>query len=427
MPFLIRIVAQRVVLLVLSSMTILGLGPETNLGTTATTTENEQVEQPSFLSIPIPEINILNLPIANKTKIEDIKTSIPIIPEIPIKTPVIRVTEKKVEETTPTQSTPIKSPATQQTPTQSTPIDRTPVTQPVVEKPPETISETKPETKIATEVIPDTSSINSIENIVVNILCIRQVGNRTSLTNGSGVIISSSGIVLTNAHVAQHFLLKDQGYNCSIRRENIPLYGFNAVPLYISEKWIENNFSQIKSSAPTGTGKYDYALLLITGNTNPTASLPKFPSTKFNTATKFLDTGDTVTIAGYPAQMTSSLEVAKNNALQTERVRIREIFTLETSSVDVVSTTDSVVAQRGASGGGVFKNDELGGIVVSTKNGNDPMKLSANVLTLSYINRELKNETGKTISEIISGNVIKQAEDFVTVGQRLTQLLMKSF
>lgn len=398
MPFLIRIIAQRIVLLVISSVTILGLAPQTNIGDESKNPETQQPEIVvkditnlfSDIHIPLPKINILNIPKANLTKPDDIKTPIPIIPKEPVKAPVPKVTEQV--------STPKETPTPKVTAT----------------------------TSVVTPPTPDNSNESSIENMLVNILCVRQIGNKISLTTGSGVIISSSGVVLTNAHVAQQFLLKDAGFNCTLRRENIPLYGFNAVPLYISEKWIEENYKQINSSSPSGTGQYDYALLLITNNTNPTLALPNFSTLPISTESNFLDAGDMISIAGYPGKITSSLEIAKNTELKTDNVRIREIFTLGQNTVDVVATSDTDVAQRGSSGGGAFKENELGGIIVSTNTGTTASKLVANILTLSYINREIKNETGKNLSGFISGDLQKQVKSFEIVAPHLTELLMRN-
>jgi hypothetical protein len=406
MPIILRIIAQRIILVALSSITVLGLGPQID---NQSTSEEQPVfeEEKSILeriSFPLPKTNILNLPEANSTKPEDTKTTPPIIPKEPTKTSFIDI---------PSISPKIKT-ITEET-------ERVVVenkTQEKTEEPKSTVS--------VQDIIEDNSETNSIENVSVNILCVKQSGNKTSLTTGSGVIISSSGVVLTNAHVAQYFLLKDSGYNCTLRRENIPLYGFNAKPLYISESWIENNYKQITSSAPTGTGKYDYALLLITGNTNPTIPLPKFPSLKLNTTSGFLDTGNTITVSGYPGVVTYSLELAKNGKLQTEKVKVREIFTLGNNTIDVVSSTDTFLAQRGSSGGGVFKNNELGGIIVSVNNGSSLGKFVVNILTLDYINREIKDETGKSLSNFVSGDLLKASTDFETDSLPLKALLMRN-
>lgn len=396
MPFLLRIIVQRLILVALSSITVLGLSSQIDENPIP---EEEPVfqEEKSIIekiAFPLPKTNILNVPKETitppppKTNSEPTKPSFIDIPEITTEIkPIIETTERVV-----------------------------------IQK-----REEQPEITLnLKDITEDTSETSSIENVSVNILCTRKVGNVTSLITGSGVIISSSGLVLTNSHVAQYFLLKDYGYDCTLRRENIPLYGFNAKPVYISEKWIENNYKQILNSSPTGTGKYDYALLMITGNTNPTIALPKFPALKINTANEFLDIGDTITVSGYPGIVSYSIEIAKNGKLQTEKVKVKDVFTLGDNTVDVISSTDTVLAQRGSSGGGVFKNNELGGIIVSTNDGSSAGKYVVNVLTLDYINREIKNETGKTLSSFVSVDLSQASANFDSVAPHLTQLLMRS-
>ncbi len=408
MPLLIRFIAQRLIFVAFSSLTVLGLSPQVDLNPQNTDSNDPVFEEEKSLidqiKFPLPKFNILNPPKE--------ETPFPII------------TEQKETSTPPKQSfitVPKPDPVTPPTTTTNTPVKETRPEPKVTTTPVQTPAPTP--TTVPT---PDNSVISSIENVSVNILCIKQVGNRISLTNGSGVLISDKGVVLTNSHVAQYFLLKEAGYECSIRRENIPLYGFTAKPLYISESWVENNSNQITNSSPTGTGKYDYALLYITGSTNPVIPLPTFPSLKINTTSKFLDKGDTITVAGYPGKITYSLEVAKNAELLSDKVSIKDIFTLGNNTVDVVATSDTDVAQRGSSGGGAFKNNELGGIIVSTNQGSSASKFVVNILTLDYINREIKNETGKSLPSFLSGDLKKQAEDFEIVGQPLAELLMRN-
>lgn len=397
MPILARIIAQRLFLVVLSSLTFLGISPEieikTNEEANIATEERKEIIK-EIINIPLPKINILDIPEAPATHPDDNKTPEKIIESVPIKTPAIEIKQEQIKTTAPK----IDLPKTQE-------------------------SEITKESIVIPETPKDASNEISVENLIVNILCIKQSGNKINLTTGSGVIISSKGIVLTNAHVAQHFLLKEAGYNCSLRRENIPTYGFNAIPLYISEKWIKNNYTQISNSTPTGTGEDDYALLLITSNTNSALSLPKFPSVTLKTNDS-TDVGDSVTIAGYPGKITSSLEIAKSTALQKEIVKIREVFTLNDSTIDVVSTNETEMARRGVSGGGVFKNNSLVGIMVSTNQTNKGFVINA--LTLDYINRDLKKETGKNLYDYMESNTTKQSEDFASVAPLLSELLMRN-
>src|SRR3989344_2224120 len=44
---------------------------------------------------------------------------------------------------------------------------------------------------------------------LVNVLCVTKIGGPFAPISGSGVIVDSRGVVLTNAHVGQFFLLRD--------------------------------------------------------------------------------------------------------------------------------------------------------------------------------------------------------------------------
>src|SRR3989344_2861474 len=74
---------------------------------------------------------------------------------------------------------------------------------------------------------------------LVNIICVNTEGNVFSPFSGSGVIVNEKGVILTNAHVAQYFLIKKyNGENlldCTIRTGAPARYAYKAEPLYISE------------------------------------------------------------------------------------------------------------------------------------------------------------------------------------------------
>lgn len=267
---------------------------------------------------------------------------------------------------------------------------------------------TKSESPILSEADVSTQNSFSVQDVVVNIVCVNRNANIIKMSTGSGVVISPSGIILTNAHVANAFLLDEKGtekhQDCSIRRENIPTYGFNAKLVYISRDWVENNLSFFTSKNPRGTGEDDYALLAITSNTNPSLPLPtSFPYAKLETSDAYLGTGDSIVVAGYPGVNSGVFEIDSNADLKTSSSSVAEVFTFGfDDTVDIVSTTPNTVAQRGASGGGVFVNNRLVGIIVTTDNAGSGSYINA--ITLSYINRDIKNETGSTLFDFISGN-----------------------
>src|SRR5688500_2914917 len=60
-----------------------------------------------------------------------------------------------------------------------------------------------------------------IKDATVNLYCRLKAGKRTVSSSGSGIMIDERGIILTNAHVAQYFLLAGEkgrvtGW-CSVR------------------------------------------------------------------------------------------------------------------------------------------------------------------------------------------------------------------
>ena len=101
---------------------------------------------------------------------------------------------------------------------------------------------------------------------VVNILCLSSQGNMVTISTGSGVVINSQGIIITNAHVAENFLIPNK--ECTIRSGDIATDKYKASLVYINEKWLQKNAGVIFSNLARGTGENDFALLAITSKTN---------------------------------------------------------------------------------------------------------------------------------------------------------------
>src|SRR5581483_7670669 len=86
------------------------------------------------------------------------------------------------------------------------PASTAPASSAPVSTPPPSAPELSPETVNAT-----------LRSSLVNILCTTVGGGLFRPISGSGVIIDTRGVILTNAHVAQFFLLKDYPFKNNIQ------------------------------------------------------------------------------------------------------------------------------------------------------------------------------------------------------------------
>ena len=121
-----------------------------------------------------------------------------------------------------------------------------------------------------------------VRNALVNIICTTSSSGPFESISGSGVVIDPRGVILTNAHIAQFFLLRDYPrkdfVQCIIRTGSPAAPKYTAAPLFIPPSWIFNNAQKIVQTNPTGNGEHDYALLYITGTVTPAVQLPaEFP------------------------------------------------------------------------------------------------------------------------------------------------------
>jgi len=264
----------------------------------------------------------------------------------------------------------------------------------------------------AKEVVPTALVYNQedasfdIKNVVVNIVCLEKTKTYTRLSSGSGVIISPAGIILTNAHVTYPFLRTAQfdssTYSCTVRRENIPNYGYNAELVYYPIDWLVRNSEVIKEATPVGTGENDYALLHITSALGPVPKASAFPYASVGVTSKDLITKISVTAAGYPSQNSGVFELDTHPGLKIAQTIIADFFTFGTRSYDVLQTGVNTVAHRGSSGGGIFLNNSLYGIVVTTNTNSEGSYINA--LTLPYIKEDFERDTGTSFDSFINSS-----------------------
>ncbi len=274
---------------------------------------------------------------------------------------------------------------------------------------------------------PDFELINTTARLsIVNILCTAK-NNDLSPISGTGIVISPDGLILTNAHVAQYLLLKDlyqkDFISCVIRTGSPAYPRYNVELVYISPLWIESNKTEIKSQNPQGTGENDYAFLRITGGIDGSA-LPGLPYLPLNIREK-IDLGEPVVLVSYPAGFLGGLSILQGLSITSAITIIQDIFTFKEGTIDVIDVGGTVVSQKGASGGAVVdKQTTLIGIISTSTNGATTSSRELNAITLSYINRVFKNESGITIPELISSNLADFAKVFQeTVAPGLTKTL----
>jgi hypothetical protein len=355
MPILIRIIAQRLLVFVFSILSFFGLDPDLSIPATAVV-EERKIEQQE-------KIDEILHPHSDHVKEED-------------EQPAVKEVESKITD--------IQKEFTVS------------VTNPIVE----TVKEILPaETVFQIE----TQGFN-VRDVVVNIICLEKTNSYTRLSTGSGVIISSSGLILTNAHVTYPYLKTQQfgssEYSCSVRRENIPNFGYNAELVYYPADWLEENSEIIKNPSPVGTGENDYALLHITSGIGPTPKTNAFAFASTQVTTPDLKKDTPIVVAGYPSINSGAFEIDTKPGLKIAETKIADFFTFGTQSFDVLQTGINEVAHRGSSGGGIFNDENLYGIVVTTNSNENGSYINA--LTLPYIKKDFETDTDKSFDEFIT-------------------------
>lgn len=270
--------------------------------------------------------------------------------------------------------------------------------------------------------IPSITEVNNItREAIVNILCETESGGTLNPITGSGVIIDERGVILTNAHIAQLYLLKDfqkkDNVRCVIRTGSPAVPKYKADLLFVSPTWIQNNKSNITSPNPLGTGENDFALLLITGTISNSDTLPSsFPALvpNIDEMTEDSVSSDTYVAASYPAGFLGGIAVQKDLFLTSAVVEAQKIFTFKENTIDLIALGGSAVAQKGSSGGALVrqKDKKLVGIIVTTTTEKSTSERDLRAITTTHINRSLYESTGKSIPEYITGDLKAKVDAF---------------
>lgn len=288
--------------------------------------------------------------------------------------------------------------------------------------------------------IPALAPLPSFENIntetrkaIINIICTAKNSGIFKPVSGSGVIIDPRGIILTNAHVANIYLLKDypsEGFvECIIRTGSPAQNRYRAELLYISSVWIKTNKKSIAEENPTGTGENDFALLRITQTVSGTEPLPAaFPYIQYELAENDVALGQNVLVVGYPASFLGGITIQKDLHVTSTISSITKLYTFDQDGLlDLISVGTSILSQKGSSGGAVVRqqSSKLTGLIVTSTMGETTGERELNAVTIAHINRSIKKEAGLDLEAFLNADISLAARDFQKiVAPELTQMLV---
>lgn len=256
------------------------------------------------------------------------------------------------------------------------------------------------------------ASASALRAALVNIICYAPMGSGLHSMSGSGVFVDPKGVIITNAHIAQYFLLADRGVSCDIRAGSPAADKYDAALAYIPPAWVSANAGVLTEAAPMGTGEYDFAFLVVTKSANGSPLPSSFPHIPL-AAHAPSQYGVPVVIASYGAQFLAPGQIQSVLFPTIVFGSVKDAFTFSSSTIDVLALGGSAAAQEGSSGGGVA--DASGAlmsvITTSTIEGaTDTRKLDA--ITASYIRAEYARETGQALDTLLAKPVSETVAAF---------------
>ena len=268
-------------------------------------------------------------------------------------------------------------------------------------------------------------SATDLRAALVNVICYAPGGSGLHSISGSGIIVSPSGLILTNAHVAQYLLLIDQNVSCTIRTGSPAHDAYTADLAFISPAWVHANANLITEAAPSGTGEHDYAFLAIAGSVTDVplpASFPYMPVSAYPPGA-----GTSVVIASYGAQFLETNQIQSSLFPTIVFGSVKDVYTFATNTIDVLALGGSAAAQEGSSGGGVASASGalVGTITTSTISGSTASR-SLDAITTSYVRAAYASETGKPLEFLLSESTTTAVADFASSASALESVILSA-
>ena len=113
------------------------------------------------------------------------------------------------------------------------------------------------------------------------------------------------------------------------------------------------------------------------------------------------------------------------NLYQTSAITtVKDVFTFGSTTIDLISVPGTVVSQRGSSGGAVINGKgELMAVISTESEADTTGKTDLRAITTAYINRDLENESGSGLADLLSFPDAYAQNFNSTIAPKLTEIL----
>lgn len=259
-----------------------------------------------------------------------------------------------------------------------------PIPQPITEV---TVPVSPPATPVPTPPPPSDAELYArISGAVVQIFC----ASADRLYSASGIIVNRNGLVLTNAHVAE--IVKSVGeQNCKARHGN-PAEEFSGVRnVYTADTG--------PKIAGTTVAQRDFAFLQL--------DAPREQFDSAAVAVLLAAEGSSLYTLGYPSEFLQNIAAFNNSNLVFSVLRIDNYADLDgdLATVEGYLSKGGLALQQGSSGTALFDREgRVLGIIFATTKGATTAEREGVALSMPYLDRVMKLETGEGLMEFIAGH-----------------------
>lgn len=244
---------------------------------------------------------------------------------------------------------------------------------------------------------------------------------------GSGVIVDPKGIIVTNAHVAQYFLIEQMmpRTSCYIRTGTPAKAAYDAELMFISPQWLGRNATSFSNSFPAVNGAFDYAFLGITKSLTNDPLPEAFPYIPLASDEALL--GEDVVATGYAAEFLDETQIDSALSPTSAFGKVVLLSSFSESHPDLLEIGSSAAAQRGSSGGAIVNasGDLRGMLTIASALATSTEREFAGI-SADYIRRTYKKEEGKSLDVLLDANPMASISAFKWRAEELAEPLMHS-